>query len=404
MPDQSLGTFLADGSRGIYTLIEDYQESLWVADLNNSQFPIGMAIPQSNTYRWHDQSLRRLPEFNNPVIYPEPDGQIWIGGTEGLFRYFFRDKNLEVSFDNAFPPILREVNINQDSILFKGGNKIQPAPATFAETEPSSLLSFPFQNNFSIAFEYASPYFVQEQANQYSYYLDVRDQTWLSNYFDDEHPQNWTPWSEDNKTRFTNLTEGTYIFYVKSRNIYGQESEAAAFMFRIHPPWYRTGLAYFFYGLGLLTLILLSVRIYTFRLRRQKVILARIVDERTKEIRRKNDRLQIQSAEIAQQKQDIEEKNKDITASINYASRIQEAMLPLKTEIERAFTDSFIIYRPRDIVSGDFYWFYETPPEPRFNKKPHIEGIPSVLDGFSDGKKIIAAVDCTGHGVPGAFM
>ncbi|CAN5227374.1 hypothetical protein BH09BAC5_BH09BAC5_01370 [soil metagenome] len=77
----------------------------------------------------------------------------------------------------------------------------------------------------------------------------------------------------------------------------------------------------------------------------------------------------------------IEEKNKDITDSINYAKKIQEAILPpleLKTKL---FPESFVLFQPRDIVSGDFYWFTE-----------------------KNGKKIIAAVDCTGHGVPGAFM
>ena len=77
----------------------------------------------------------------------------------------------------------------------------------------------------------------------------------------------------------------------------------------------------------------------------------------------------------------IEEKNKDITASISYAKRIQEAMLPEMDLKYRLFPNAFIYYQPRDIVSGDFYWFAE-----------------------KGNKKIIAAVDCTGHGVPGAFM
>ena len=77
----------------------------------------------------------------------------------------------------------------------------------------------------------------------------------------------------------------------------------------------------------------------------------------------------------------IEEKNKDITDSITYARRIQEAILPAKELKYRIFPDAFILYQPRDIVSGDFYWFTE-----------------------KNGKRLIAAVDCTGHGVPGAFM
>ena len=74
-------------------------------------------------------------------------------------------------------------------------------------------------------------------------------------------------------------------------------------------------------------------------------------------------------------------KNKDLIDSINYAKLIQEAVLPDRNRILKAFPKSFIIYKPKDIVSGDFYWFSE-----------------------KSNKIYIAAVDCTGHGVPGAFV
>ncbi len=87
------------------------------------------------------------------------------------------------------------------------------------------------------------------------------------------------------------------------------------------------------------------------------------------------------TAEVVKQKEQLEEKNKDITDSINYAKRIQEALLPSVELKQKLFPESFILFRPRDIVSGDFYWFAE-----------------------KNGKRLIAAIDCTGHGVPGAFM
>ncbi len=77
----------------------------------------------------------------------------------------------------------------------------------------------------------------------------------------------------------------------------------------------------------------------------------------------------------------VEEKNKDILDSIKYAKRIQEAILPPESVITRLFPESFVLFKPKDIVCGDFYWFEE-----------------------KNGKKLFAAVDCTGHGVPGAFM
>ncbi|MCW3103016.1 MAG: hypothetical protein JWO09_1456 [Bacteroidetes bacterium] len=85
--------------------------------------------------------------------------------------------------------------------------------------------------------------------------------------------------------------------------------------------------------------------------------------------------------EIVEQKKVIEEKNKDITDSINYAKRIQDAILPAKELKYRIFPEAFVLFRPKDIVSGDFYWFAE-----------------------KDGKRLIACCDCTGHGVPGALM
>ncbi|PWJ39251.1 DAHL domain-containing protein [Sediminitomix flava] len=77
----------------------------------------------------------------------------------------------------------------------------------------------------------------------------------------------------------------------------------------------------------------------------------------------------------------IQHKSQRITESINYAKKIQKAVLPKRQEIETLFPDNFIMYQPKDIVSGDFYWFHQT--------AEHT---------------VVACVDCSGHGVPGAFM
>lgn len=85
--------------------------------------------------------------------------------------------------------------------------------------------------------------------------------------------------------------------------------------------------------------------------------------------------------EIIKQRDEIAEKNRAITDSINYAERIQSATLPNKQILDSVLTDNFIFYLPKDIVSGDFYWFSKT-----------------------EKSIVVAAADCTGHGVPGAFM
>ncbi len=111
--------------------------------------------------------------------------------------------------------------------------------------------------------------------------------------------------------------------------------------------------------------------------------------------KRANEELTLKNAQIMQQKEEIEaqrdeierqrdivvKQKQEITDSIQYASRIQRALLPPPETLDKALPDYFVLNKPRDIVSGDFYWMTE-----------------------KDGKILIAAADCTGHGVPGAFM
>jgi serine phosphatase RsbU (regulator of sigma subunit) len=111
--------------------------------------------------------------------------------------------------------------------------------------------------------------------------------------------------------------------------------------------------------------------------------------EQLQEMNRMTDQINVQleqqvkerTAEIVAQKEIIEAKNKDITDSILYTRRIQDAVLAAPGSFETHFPDSFIYYQPKDIVSGDFYWFAK-----------------------KQEKIIVASADCTGHGVPGAFM
>ncbi len=106
------------------------------------------------------------------------------------------------------------------------------------------------------------------------------------------------------------------------------------------------------------------------------------------ELREAQDRLRKQKEELEalnillrEQKRELEEKNRDIMDSITYARRIQEGILPGEEAVKRYFADGFVLHLLRDVVGGDFYWVREI-----------------------DGRIYVAVVDCTGHGVPGAFM
>ncbi|GAB4487157.1 MAG: hypothetical protein OHK0045_07250 [Raineya sp.] len=127
----------------------------------------------------------------------------------------------------------------------------------------------------------------------------------------------------------------------------------------------------------------------------QNEVLEEKVNERTRELQQKQEEILVQNEELYQQREEImaqrdfiERKNKELTElnthmsqSIQYASSIQRAILPKEEEILQNVSDFFVLYLPKDVVSGDFYWYSKI-----------------------DKKQFFAAVDCTGHGVPGAFM
>lgn len=172
----------------------------------------------------------------------------------------------------------------------------------------------------------------------------------------------------------SDLWEGSYTIVAYAENIQGGKSEPISITFRIMPPWYRTLWAYVIYLFMLISAILSIIRMYTQRLRVQKKQLEDLVAHRTREVVEQKEQIQIQ-------KERIEEILTDIQASIAYAQRIQQAILPSTLLIEDMFPKHFMIFYPRDIVSGDFYWAMKV-----------------------DDMAILTVADCTGHGVPGAFM
>lgn len=111
------------------------------------------------------------------------------------------------------------------------------------------------------------------------------------------------------------------------------------------------------------------------------VIFGIIVFTRLRITRRQKKLIEAQKLEVEGQKAVIEEKNEEILDSINYAKRLQSAILPDETIFKSTFSDAFLMYLPKDIVAGDFYWFYE-----------------------KDDDVYFAVADCTGHGVPGALV
>ena len=254
------------------------------------------------------------------------------------------------SFSMA-PLILRKIQVNNDSVLFEGGKSVG-----FKINEP---LNFEFNN---LQFFFSSGNFSEEEQNQYAVRLEGPDTMFYN-------------WKKGNSVLFNHLKEGTYRLKLKYKNILGKESDELFVSFTILPPWYRTYVAYTLYAILFIIALLSSAKIASYRLKKQKIILEKIVELRTAEIAGKNEELAARNTEILHQKQEI-------TDSINYAKRIQNAILPPIEEIQKSLSETFVLFLPKDIVSGDFYWYHK----------------------INDNQFLIACADCTGHGVPGGFM
>lgn len=286
----------------------------------------------------------RVNEF-----YLEDNGVFWIGCADGLIRY---EKNTQKKYKSTFYSLIREFSINRDSTIFNGAFSSDSGVVQLNQNEAQKYeIAYAFND---VYFRFSAPYFEDEHTPEFSFILEG-------------HDEDWSEWSTKNDANFTNLHEGEYTFRVKARNIYGHISEEATFKFTVLPPWYRTAWAYILYVVAFIIIFFIGVKISSARLKRQNQWLEGIVEERTREIQDKNEVL--------------EHQQKEIQDSINYAKRIQLAILPLEEEMKKWMPDSFVLFRPKDVVSGDFYWFQE-----------------------KDNKLIVVCADCTGHGVPGAFM
>ncbi len=153
------------------------------------------------------------------------------------------------------------------------------------------------------------------------------------------------------------------------------------------------------YLLVVVAILLLLVGAIMFMMNKLRVA-KKLLEEQYKQIKLQKRELESQSRilekatnNLLKQKEKIEKQNRDISASIKYASRIQKAMLPKPEMFAKYFDDFFIYYKPKETVSGDFYWLTEVTSEK-----------PSLFQEETSRKVILVVADCTGHGVPGAFM
>lgn len=218
--------------------------------------------------------------------------------------------------------------------------------------------------------------------------------------------------NEESAKRITRL-EGEYQFAKEKDSLqYVQQKKQVAFDAEIEKRRANQRVTYI--GLGLVSvLLIISILFFLDKQKSNRKLsvsntkLEQSYEEikaNNEEIRSANDQVMAMNNSLQDALGTVQHQKDDILASINYAQRIQKAMLPRAARLQKAFPEHFIFFRPRDIVSGDFYWFAELESRPAYANQTGFHATGKVLEGFTNQKYILAAIDCTGHGVPGAFM
>lgn len=269
---------------------------------------------------------------NQNVFFRDKSGVIWMGTDHGVVKF----RSSLDSLDYLTP-----------KVEFTGLQVMLQLYPMNASSE------FDYRHN-QFVFEFAGIYLKAPEKVKYKFKLEGYD-------------KDWSLPTENRMASYPNLPNGEYKFLVCAANAEGIWSQPISYSFSIKPPFWKTLWFYVMCALLLAGGFYLFMKWKVKSLKKQNQILEEKVNERTRE--------------VVEQKKIIEEKNNDITSSIRYAKRIQNALLPAKAYMDENMGDYFVLYKPKDIVSGDFYWV---------NKK--------------DDKLFFAAIDCTGHGVPGAFV
>jgi ligand-binding sensor domain-containing protein/serine phosphatase RsbU (regulator of sigma subunit) len=226
-----------------------------------------------------------------------------------------------------------------------------------------------YDQNF-FTFEFAGLDYTDPAKNLYAYMLEGLDKDWM--YVD----------ASNRKAGYTGISPGNYVLKIKAANsdkVWNEEGIALSIF--IKPPFWKTTWFITLEVIFGILLIFLYIKYRERKLRREKRILEEKVAERTAEIERQKEEIKSQRDIARKQRDQISEQKQAIMDSIYYARRIQAALLPPDDYMEKLLPEFFVLNKPRDVVSGDYYWMTE-----------------------KNGKVVITAADCTGHGVPGAFM
>ncbi len=318
-----------------YDIVCDKNNRLWIC-----HWP-GISSIDLNTMQVRNMGFKDKMGGDFYRVWEDHDRNIWFASSHGVIKYFpDRDEK------NLVAPLLNFTEIDISDEKYPLNKPI--------------VLSYPYgKPNYRFRFEFTGISFKNPTGVTYQYQM-IED--------GDEDNKEWDDLGATNFREYEFLPSGKYTLRVKAFNADGVVTKnPIAVSIEIELPFWRK---FWFYLLIIVFGVFVVYLIIKYRersLRLQKEALQQEVASQTIVLRK--------------QKAEIEKKNQDITASITYAKRIQKSILPDVDTLRSTFPESFIFFAPRDIVSGDFYWFNRT------------------KDVFT-----LCCADCTGHGVPGAFM
>jgi ligand-binding sensor domain-containing protein/serine phosphatase RsbU (regulator of sigma subunit) len=313
-----------------YSIVGDSLNRIWIGHVKG----FSRYSRDNGIMRTYGTDFARGGDCNPDGMYESPDGKIFIGTNQGVIVYDrLKDKK------NLIPPFNNIVSVSINDVQFP----LKPG------------YSLPYSKKYIVKVGYVGINFSDPEKVYY--------QTKLDNYDDD-----WTKVTTDREVPYS-LSDGRYKFNVISVNESGLSQEnPVTFEIFIKKPFWRMWW-FILSAIAVISgIVVLIVREREKAQKKVQVYLEKELDART--------------SVVMKQKYELELQNIEITDSINYAKRIQTSILPDFQKLKDVFPDAFILFRPRDIVSGDFYWF----------------------DRLDVDRFILVCADSTGHGVPGAFM
>lgn len=348
-------------------IVEDCNKNLWLSS-NNGIFYFNTTTKkiESNYIKGGIQGL----QFSQRAVCSIDSNTFVFGGINGINIF-----NSQQIIPNTYEANLVITNfkiLNSEWYLFQNSN----VDSTLINLKE---IFIPYNKN-SFAIEFSYLHFASSNSNKYAYMLEG---------YDDD----WQYVSSDSRTAiYKNIPGGTYVFKVRAANSDGiWKSKNLSITITVNKPFWQT---YMFYICLIISFIILF-RIYIIhreKLLKEKIKASNMIKEHNivleninEELNAKNEEIRTQDEILKNINEKLIEKNKLITSSIEYSKYIQSTLLFENQNFKKIFPESFILYKPKDIVSGDFYWCTE------------------IIDN-NNKSIIISCIDCIGHGVPGAFI